>query len=197
MEQTTFLNLVHQVRAGDHQAAAELVHSCEAALLRQVRMELTDPRLRRVIDSADVCQSVLGNFFIRLAAGQLDIESPAQLYRLLVTMARHRIINHARDQQAGRRDVRRLHPDGGQALQAVADPADSPSQAVAFEELLRHALAELTADERALADQRSAGLSWPEIAQAWGQPADALRKRLDRALDRVTRLLGLGEHKDV
>src|SRR5262245_24845001 len=146
-------------------------------------MELTDPRLRRVIDSADVCQSVLGNFFIRLAAGQFDLESPAQLYQLLVTMARHRILNHARDEKAGRRDIRRLHPDGGEALEAVADPSDSPSQAVAYDELQHQALAELTADERALAEQRAAGLSWLEIAQARGEPADALRKRHERALD--------------
>jgi RNA polymerase sigma-70 factor (ECF subfamily) len=189
--------LVRQVRAGDAQAAAQLVRCYEPALLRQIRMELTDPRLRRLIDSVDVCQSVLGNFFIRLATGQLDLESPTQLYSLLATMAHHRILNHARDQHAGRRDVRRVIVGDSGVLNAVADPADSPSQVVVYEELLRQALAELTPEERALADQRATGLSWDEIAQAQGESAEAVRKRLTRALDRVTRLLGLGDQEDV
>jgi RNA polymerase sigma-70 factor (ECF subfamily) len=160
-------------------------------------MELTDPRLRRVIDSVDVCQSVLGNFFIRLATGQLDLESPTQLYSLLATMAHHRILNHARDQRAGRRDVRRVLVGNSGVLDAIADSGDTPSQIVTYEELLREALAELTPEERALADQRAAGLSWDEIARTQGESAEALRKRLTRALDRVTRLLGLGDQGDV
>jgi hypothetical protein len=37
---------------------------------------LTDARLRREIDSADICQAVLANFFVRVAAGQFEIETP-------------------------------------------------------------------------------------------------------------------------
>ena len=53
-------------------------------------------RLRRVLDSVDVCQSVLANFFVRVAAGQFDLDQPEQLLRLLATMARNRILDHVK-----------------------------------------------------------------------------------------------------
>ena len=47
------------------------------------------------MDSTDVCQSVLGNFFGRATSGQFELKDPKQLVALLVTMARNRITNHA------------------------------------------------------------------------------------------------------
>ena len=54
----------------------------------------------------------------------------------------------------------------------------------------------MTDEERQLADRRAEGLEWPEIAAQVGGRPDALRKKLDRALDRVTAHLGLevGDH---
>ena len=59
-----FVELIRRVRAGDEQASALLVHRYEPAIRIAVRARLTDPKLRRVLDSMDICQSVLGNFFI-------------------------------------------------------------------------------------------------------------------------------------
>jgi hypothetical protein len=58
-DDTTFADFLRRIRAGDEQAAAELVHRYEAAVRLAVRMRLGDARLRRVLDSMDVCQSVL------------------------------------------------------------------------------------------------------------------------------------------
>ena len=49
----------------------------------------------------------------------------------------------------------------------------------------------LSAEERLLVDRRSQGHGWPEIAAELHESAEVLRKRLTRALDRVTRELGL------
>jgi hypothetical protein len=49
----------------------------------------------------------------------------------------------------------------------------------------------LTEAERRLADRRVAGCSWQEIATEIGGRPNALRMRLDRALERVVRELGL------
>jgi hypothetical protein len=51
----------------------------------------------------------------------------------------------------------------------------------------------LSDDERYLADQRAQGREWAEIAAQLGVPADGLRKKLTRALDRVAARLGLQE----
>jgi RNA polymerase sigma-70 factor (ECF subfamily) len=197
MELEAFQVLLARVRAGDAEAVALLVRTYEPALRRQVRMQLTDPRLRRLVDTIDVCQSVLGNFFIRMLAGEFDLDSPKQLVGLLATMARNRILNHAREQQAARRDVRRLQANGSRELLEVVDPAASPSKAVSDAELLQQALEGLSPNERALIEQRANGRSWIEISQHEGEAPETLRKRLARAIERVTRLLGLEDFHDV
>ena len=58
-----FQAMLLRVRAGDEDAAAEVVRRYEPALRRLIRMRLTDPHLTRLLDSMDVCQSVLANSF--------------------------------------------------------------------------------------------------------------------------------------
>src|SRR5262245_65121852 len=101
-EDESFRDLIRRVRAGDEQAATELVRQYEPEIRREVRLRLTDPGLRRVIDLVDICQSVLGNFFARAALGQFDLGEPRQLLALLVKMARNRLTDWARRQNAER-----------------------------------------------------------------------------------------------
>src|SRR5260370_42515253 len=104
-------DLLRRLRAGDADAAVELVRRYESEIRRAVRVRLTDPRLRRVLDSLDVCQSVLGNFFVRVAGGQYDLEQPRDRLRLMVAMARNKVLDHVRRQHAVRRDQRRAPAD--------------------------------------------------------------------------------------
>jgi RNA polymerase sigma factor (sigma-70 family) len=189
----TFRLLIRRVRAGDAAAAAELVHQYEPEIRRAIRVRLTDHRLRRVVDSMDICQSVLGNFFLRVAAGQFDLERPEALIALLVTMARNKVRDQARRQHAERRDQRRMATAGAEMLTAVADATDSPSRIVAGKELLEAVHKQLSDEERFLADQRAAGRQWSDIAAELSSSPEALRKRLARALDRVAQTLGLNE----
>jgi RNA polymerase sigma factor (sigma-70 family) len=189
--ETAFHVLVARVRAGDEAAAADLVHQYEPQLRRLIRLRLTDPRLTRVLDSVDVCQSVLANFFVRAAAGQFELNTPDQLIRLLATMARNKLLNQVERHQAGRRDARRQHADGANALATVAGTEATPSRIVAGKELLEQVHRLLSEEDRFLADQRSQGRGWAEIAAELGASPEALRKKLARATDRVARQLGL------
>src|SRR6516225_3387179 len=110
-DEPSFRDLIGRVRQGDELAAAELVRRYEPAIRRAVRFRLTDPRLRRTCDSMDVCQSVLLSFFVRAASGQYDLDTPEQLLRRLTTMARNKLLNQARQQQAGCRDNRMVTDD--------------------------------------------------------------------------------------
>ncbi len=58
-----------RVRAGDEQAATDLVRQYEPLVRREVRLHLEDRRLSRLFDSLDVCQEVMASFFVRAAAG--------------------------------------------------------------------------------------------------------------------------------
>jgi RNA polymerase sigma factor (sigma-70 family) len=171
-----------------------LVRRYEAAVRLEVRMSLRDRRLGRVLDSMDVCQSVLASFFVRAALGQYELRQPADLIRLLVTMARNKLASHARKQGAQKRDVRRTVE--ATADMTVSDPAPSPSEQVAGRELLQRFRELLTEDEQRLADWRAEGRTWADIADETGENAKALCKRLARAADRVSRQLGLVEEDE-
>jgi RNA polymerase sigma-70 factor (ECF subfamily) len=79
MSDNSFAELIHRIRNGDARAAEELVRRYEPAIRLEVRMRLGDVRLRRAFDSMDICQSVLGSFFVRAVAGQYDLNEPEQL----------------------------------------------------------------------------------------------------------------------
>ncbi len=195
-ESEIFRDLLTRVRAGDQRAATDLVRQLEPELRRAVSVRLGDPRLRRVADSVDVCQSVLANFFVRVRLGEFDLARPEQLLHMLMVMTRNKIQDHARRQQAQKRDHRRIEGQADGDLDALVGSAREPGSVVAWRDLLQEVRKLLTDEERQLADHRADGLAWPEIAaQVGGQP-DALRKKLDRALDRVTAHLGLevGDH---
>ncbi len=190
-----FRALLRRLRDGNTDAATELVQQYEPAIRRMIRGQLNNNRLGRLVDSADVCQSVLANFFVRFGAGQFELEEPQQLLQLLLTMARHRLVDLARKQQAARRDQRRLEADGQAALEAVGDEA-TPSRIVAGRELLDKVRQELSPEERQLADRRCQGVGWADIAAEVGGSPDALRMKLNRAVDRVAQRLGLDEVPD-
>ena len=189
-----FADLIHRLRAGDARAAEELVREYEPAIRLEVHCRLRDSRLRRAFDSMDVCQSVLASFFVRAAAGQYDLGQPDQLRKLLVGMARKKLLFHVRKQRAQCRDVRRLEPIAHNDCAAVAaDP--SPSRQCEAQDLLHSVQQRLTPEERQLADLRAQGREWLDIAAAVGGTPGGRRKQLTRAIDRVARELGLDEEE--
>jgi RNA polymerase sigma factor (sigma-70 family) len=188
MQDNAFQELIQRVRAGDQEAAQELVQRYESKIRRVVRLKL-DQRLQRHFDSMDVCQSVLASFFVRTALGQYELETPEQVLKLLSTMARNKLANAVKKQQRARRDYRR-------AASAPVDqpaPGGTPSMEVANFELLQRARELLNNEERELLEQRDAGREWGAIAAERGVSAEALRKKLARAIDRVAAELGLEE----
>jgi RNA polymerase sigma factor (sigma-70 family) len=191
-EEQSFRELIRRVRAGDAEASTQLVRRYEPAIRLAVHVRLTDPRLRRILDSMDICQSVLVSFFMRAASGQYELETPEQLLKLLTTMARNKVLRQAHKQRAARRDYRRLQRDLSSEGDFV-DSSPSPSHVVAQREMLHELQSRLTAEERQLADQRALGRSWKEIAAEVGSEPNTVRMRLSRALDRVTQELGLEE----
>ncbi len=91
-----FSEFIRRIRAGDQQAADELVRNYEPIIRREVRLHLEDQRLNRMLDSVDVSQSVLASFFLRATAGEYNLDEPAQLGRLLMQMARNKLASKSR-----------------------------------------------------------------------------------------------------
>src|SRR5829696_10169174 len=145
MPDESFTELIGRVRAGDEQAAAALVRRYEPEIRREVRFLLRDPFLRRSFDSMDICQSVMGSFFLRASLGEYDLGRPEDLIRLLIRMTRNKVVDATRRQRAQRRDHRR-----STSLDAVdlASVTPSPSQIVEGREMLAAFRGKLSDEER-------------------------------------------------
>ena len=190
-----FDELLRRLRRADEEAWAEVVGRYGAEVRRVIRSRL-GASLRPVVDSADVWQSVLASFFVRLNLGQFDLDTPEQLVTLLTRMARNKVVTQGRKLQAVRRDARRVEA-GSAEMNELAAPGPAPSATVARRELLQKVRGQLSAEERRLADLKSEGYGWQEIATAVGGAPNALRMQLARAVDRAARQLGLDEVGDV
>jgi RNA polymerase sigma-70 factor (ECF subfamily) len=191
----SFVDFLTRIRAGDEQAAVELVRRYEPLIRREIRLHIDDQRLNRIFDSMDICQSVMASFFVRTAAGAHDLEEPNQLLRLLVTMARNKLASAARKQYRHKRDSRRSTPDDA-AVERAAASEPTPSEQVAGRELLREFRARLTDEERQIADLRADDVAWADIAAKMGGAPQGRRMQLVRAIERIERELGLEDADD-
>jgi len=190
-EDNTFMSFMRKVRNGNSAAAEELVRRYQSVIKSAVKRRLGSQPLRQRFDESDVCQSVLHSFFARYAAGQYDLDDPKQLAALLVAMAQNKFRQQARFQFRERRDVRvGVAEDDGRPMQLQGREADPERQAAA-KELLQKLLGRLTEEERKLAELRAAGKSWDEVASEMGGNAQARRKQLSRAIERVSPGLGI------
>jgi RNA polymerase sigma-70 factor (ECF subfamily) len=187
----SFADLIRRVRAGDENAAAELVRRYEPAIRRAVRLRL-DLRLRRTCDSMDICQAVLCSFFVRAASGQYELDTPERLLKLLATMAQHKLSNAGRHLRAARRDDRRVLAGTAEEREVVA-PGASPSRQLAAKELLQEVHRRLSPEERRLMEWRNEGRDWAAIASELGGSPEGRRKQLARAVERIAGELGLDE----
>ena len=68
---------------------------------------------------------------------------------------------------------------------------ESPSVAVSHKELLCEIRRRLSEDELRISELRAAGHDWADIGAQLGGTPDALRKKLERAMDRISNELGL------
>jgi RNA polymerase sigma factor (sigma-70 family) len=184
-----FVGYVARVRTGDESALEELVARYTPVIRLEARMRLRSPHLRAVLDSMDICQSVLKSFFLRAAAGQFDIDRPEDLRRLLVKMACNKSMEAARREYADRRDARRSVEMGDEAHQVAG--SEDPVGEVEWGELLLRARQMLSPEEKLIAEGRASGQTWEELATTLGGTPDRLRMQLNRAQSRVAAALGL------
>jgi RNA polymerase sigma factor (sigma-70 family) len=190
-----FALYVVRLREGDVSALEELVGKYAPVIRLEARMRLRSPYLRGILDSQDICQSVLKSFFTRVAEGQYSFDRPEDLKRLLVQMACNKSLEHVRHQYAQKRDARRSVSLGDEA-RMVQGADEDPGTQVEWEELLVRGRLMLNDEERKVADRRSQGASWDEIAGELGGTPDRLRVMLSRAQTRIARDLGLGVDDD-
>jgi DNA-directed RNA polymerase specialized sigma24 family protein len=110
----------------------------------------------------------------------------------LLEVARNRYREQLRRERATKRGGGRLREVEPAGLDRLA--ADNPNIATraADRELLAWLMAQMTPDQRLVAERRAAGEEWADIARDIGTTAEALRKRFRRGLDAIVKGLEPG-----
>jgi DNA-directed RNA polymerase specialized sigma24 family protein len=191
-DQGSFVSLIDRLRRGDNDAARSLLDRYEPVLRRIVAMRLMDRKLRGAVDTEDICQSVLGSFFVRLGLGQYEIVDESDLLRLLATMVRNKVVSKKRRRTLEKReDIQINIKERLEGNRAFSE--STPSQSISYEELVREAEGMLSPEERELIALRKQGIGWIEIGSRLGEDPECLRKRMARTMDLVIEQLGLDE----
>ncbi len=142
-------------------------------------------RFRRKEDPEEVVQSAFRTFYRRNAKGEFRIDSSVDLWRLLETIARHKILKHVEKLGAGKRNPKREEYTQGDDLPAQAP---TPEEAAMAANLLETALAGLDESYVKVFHMRLQNCTEEEIAAKLGCTRSFVRTRLNRIRDRLQRL---------
>jgi len=182
-----------RLRRGDQDAIGQFVAQYEPFIRRTLRYRIARAALQSAADSIDVCQSVLGGFLLRLAAGEYELHTEEDLRKLLMAIANKKFLVLNRRETAAKRDRRQTR-----SLEDVDDIPESAKKTTIVDhlELLQEVSKRLKPEEQQLFHWRREGQSWETISDRMSQDALILRKRLSRALHRVAIELKLEDEGD-
>jgi RNA polymerase sigma factor (sigma-70 family) len=173
---------MNRLRYGDEEAAWELIDVYGPHILRVVRRDL-NRRLRSRFDSADFVQAVWASFF-RQPSQFRRLESPDDLLRLLLTVARNKVIDETRYRLNTRKqDVgREADPDFELDLDELPSKTPRPSQVAVAREQWRRLLDAQPRVNRTVLEMRFAGASYEEIAAKLKIHERSVRKIVEELL---------------
>jgi DNA-directed RNA polymerase specialized sigma24 family protein len=182
MIDTDFDQFVSAIRSGDDQAAEELLQRYGDYLRRMIRIRLSHYPLDHLIESGDILQTILKDFFREMGIGKYVFTNPDSLRRFLVVMARNRIVSKSREEKHHTGHI----PDSWDTPDERRDSLASVDHSELIEVIRNH----LTKEECWLFDQHKIiGRPWMDIAASIGGTPEALRMKLTRALSRVKKVL--------
>ena len=145
-----------------------------------------DRRLSRRESPEDIVQSVLRTVFRRTAEGELQFEHRGELWRLLETVTRHKILKHAEYHRAKKRTPTAEEDRDADALFARTPTADQ--EAVA-KDLVAKILEGLDQTYSEILSLLQAGHSERAIAERLGCTRRAVTTKIDRLRKRLQKLL--------
>jgi RNA polymerase sigma-70 factor (ECF subfamily) len=177
-------SIVTRLKADADSAAPELDEQYRARLCRLVEREM-NRRFRRKEDPEDVVQSAFRTFYRRNARGEFRIDSSVDLWRLLETIARHKILKHVEKLGAGKRD-----PKCEECMEDddLRERVPTPEEAAIAADLMEEALAGLDETYVKVFHMRLQKCAEEDIAANLGCTRSLVRTKLNRIRDRLQRL---------
>jgi RNA polymerase sigma-70 factor (ECF subfamily) len=142
-------------------------------------------RFRRREDPEDVVQSAFRTFYRRSTLGEFRIDSSTDLWRLLETITRHKLLKHVEKHCTAKRTPRREEYPEGDDLPGLAP---TPEEAAIAADLIEHALAGLNESYITIFNLRLQKHTEEEMAAELNCTRTLVRTKLNRIRDRLGRL---------
>ena len=173
MLEREFREFLEILRSGDAEAVDQLLGEFDPFMRRAIRLRLFDRRARRVVDTADILQSLLKDFLERERTDESGAAAE-KLQAYLAAAARYKVASKVRKEK--RRAAN---------LSDVAEPASpepSSCQQVEDREQIEALRNRLDDRHRRLLDLSAQGMTWRQIADEIGGHPDTLRIELRRSI---------------
>src|SRR5215471_14715580 len=113
MSDDSCANLVARWRAGDEQAAAELVRRYTSRLVALARSRLSGS-LAHHVDPEDLVQSAYRSFFTKARREPIELDENGDLWQLLVTITLHKLHNQMKRATTQKRAAQREQSFGSE-----------------------------------------------------------------------------------
>lgn len=175
----TSLVLLEQFRDGNDVAAEALFARYFERLIALARSRLS-PRLIGRTDPEEIALSAYRSFFVEAREGRYALNRGGDLWRLLSSIAKHKLLRQVRHHRADRRSVDFEVPfdrvDEGRHLGRQPEP--TPEEAAALADEVERVLSHLDHFGKRVLELRLQGLPLSEIAEDTGRSERSVRRSL-------------------
>lgn len=184
--------LLKRYQSGDEQAAEVIFHRYLERLVGLAGKQLSE-KLQRRVAPEDVVQSVFRSFFNKAEEGRFSLEKAGDLWRLLASITKHKLLKKAEHHRQQKRALNREEAlvlgdeNSGVHLFAV-EPTEIEGLALADE--VEMIMAELDPTQRTMLELRLQGLSISEIAESVERSERTVRRFLGSTRERMEERLG-------
>ncbi len=176
--------IISRLEAATDSVAADVDEQYRGRLCRLVECEM-NRRFRRREDPEEVVQSAFRTFYRRSAQGEFHIDSSADLWHLLETITRHKILKHVEKLRAGKRDPKREeYPEGDD----FRGRGPTPEEAAIAADLMEEALAGMDEIHVQVLHMRLQKCSEEEIADMLSCSRGRVHTKLTRIRQRIQQL---------
>jgi RNA polymerase sigma-70 factor, ECF subfamily len=154
--------LLSRFRKGDEKAAAEIFEQYVQRLTSLARSRLS-AKLQRKVDAEDIVQSAYRSFFRAAAAGRYRVDRPNDLWSLLATITKRKVLRQAERFRSAKSSVDKEEEINGIPVEDVTGEPGPADVAVIVEELSL-ILGALTTLQRQMVELHLQGWEVDEIA---------------------------------
>jgi DNA-directed RNA polymerase specialized sigma24 family protein len=172
MSEADFQKFVEILQSGDAEAVDRLLSEFDPMLRQAIRKRLFDRRARRIVDTADILQSLLKDFLDRNET--VGAASVQRLEAYLTAAAHYKVASKVRKERRKRAD-----------LTDIPEPASSgtsASQQIEDRDFIDAVRRRLNDVNRRLFDLSQGGMTWAQIGNECGGHPDTLRIQLRRSI---------------